>query len=163
MNTITCTALLSLNLDLFAQDKRLMFLFCLILSLFGLLVFSSFIKVNSKTVVDVSNISEETERVNLLTTDSDDASAWQYIYLSFRGMKINFESYIPCLWFFYCDFVFRGFIIWINHSILFVQECMISHFRHDIFFQNICAIVIFRIWRIVCSTICKHAFHVGNK
>ena len=75
MNTITCTALLSLNLDLFAQDKRLMFLFCLILSLFGLLVFSSFIKVNSKTVVDVSNISEETERVNLLTTDSDDASA----------------------------------------------------------------------------------------
>lgn len=72
MNVITCTALLGLNLEMFAQDKRLMFLFCLALSMIGFLVSNAFIKATSKTthVVDLGN--DKTERVNLLPSENED-------------------------------------------------------------------------------------------
>ena len=72
MNVITCTALLGLNLEMFAQDKRLMFLLCLALSMIGFLISNAFIKATSKTnhVVDLGN--DKTERVNLLPSENED-------------------------------------------------------------------------------------------
>ena len=81
MNMITCTVLLSLNLELFAQDKRIIFLFCLVLSIIGLLVFKKFTealattttnpKANNHVVDDL--LGEKTERVNLLPDEKDDS------------------------------------------------------------------------------------------
>ena len=77
MNMITCTVLLSLNLELFAQDKRIIFLFCLVLSIVGLLVFKKFTKTlaaNPKaTSHHVDDLGEKTERVNLLPDEKDDS------------------------------------------------------------------------------------------
>lgn len=76
MNMITCTVLLSLNLELFAQDKRIIFLFCLVLSIAGLLVFKNFTRALAATnhkVVNDSDLDENTERVNLLPDENDDS------------------------------------------------------------------------------------------
>ena len=80
MNMITSAVLLSLNLELFAQDKRIIFLFCLVLSIIGLLVFKKFTealatttnpKANNHVVDDL--LGEKTERVNLLPDEKDDS------------------------------------------------------------------------------------------
>merc|ERR1719189_838580 len=47
MNVITCAALMSLNLEFFAHDKRIMFSICFILCLIGIVTWSSFKKVVS--------------------------------------------------------------------------------------------------------------------
>ena len=76
MNMITCTVLLSLNLELFAEDKRIIFLFCLVLSIAGLLVFKNFTRALAATnhkVVNDSDLDENTERVNLLPDEKDDS------------------------------------------------------------------------------------------
>ena len=39
---------------------------------------------------------------------------------------------------------------------------MIPEFAHDIFFEIIGAVVVFRFRSIVGSAICKHPLHVGN-
>ena len=77
MNMITCTVLLSLNLELFAQDKRIIFLFCLVLSIVGLLVFKNFTKTLAANLKSnshhVDDLGEKTERVNLLPDEKDDS------------------------------------------------------------------------------------------
>ena len=71
MNVITCVALMSLNLEFFAHDKRIMFGICFILCLIGLLFQRSFKKLlaESKT----GNSDHRTETVKLINDDSDDA------------------------------------------------------------------------------------------
>jgi MFS family permease len=71
MNVITCAALMSLNLEFFAHDKRIMFGICFILCLIGLLFQRSFKKLlaESKT----GNSDHRTETVKLINDDSDDA------------------------------------------------------------------------------------------
>ena len=67
MNIITCTALMSLNLEFFAHDKRLMFGICFILSLLGLAAWSSFRKIVPDSVGGTNNA----ETSKLITSDGD--------------------------------------------------------------------------------------------
>ena len=68
MNIITCTALMSLNLEFFAHDKRLMFGICFVLCLIGLLAWSSFKKI---TAINPVPGSDRQETAKLIEDDSN--------------------------------------------------------------------------------------------
>ena len=42
------------------------------------------------------------------------------------------------------------------------HESVIPEFAHDIFFEIIGAVVVFRFRSVVGSAICKHPLHIGN-
>ena len=72
MNIITCTALMSLNLEFFAHDKRLMFGICFSLCIFGIVTWSSFKRVVSdRKSSDTLGGSDHVETSKLITSDGD--------------------------------------------------------------------------------------------
>jgi hypothetical protein len=76
MNLITCTALLSLNLEILAHDKRAMFVFCFCLAIVGIFISTSFIRVMSNVtsvphVVDMSDPSSSIEKAGLLAANNE--------------------------------------------------------------------------------------------
>ena len=80
MNVITCTALMSLNLDSFAHDKRLMFGVCLILCIVGFLAWVSFEKLLESHQVVIADLGSHAmatkeEKAHLIVEgESDDAA-----------------------------------------------------------------------------------------
>ncbi len=72
MNLITCTALLSLHSESLAQDKRIMFLFCLLLCVLGFISLRSFRKATDRKIIDVGDKLEGATLLN--NDDSDDTS-----------------------------------------------------------------------------------------
>ena len=73
MNVITCAALMSLNLEFFAHDKRIMFGICFILCLIGLIFQRSFKNLMAESKTGTGNNDHRTETVKLINDDSDDA------------------------------------------------------------------------------------------
>lgn len=67
MNMITCSALLCMNLESFANDKRIMFGLCFMLCLIGLALFSTFRKAMERRVVDLA--ADKSESGKLLAND----------------------------------------------------------------------------------------------
>ena len=63
MNVITCAALMSLNLEFFAHDKRIMFGICFILCLIGLIFQRSFKKLIAESKTGTGNSSSKPEVV----------------------------------------------------------------------------------------------------
>ena len=72
MNMIMCGALLSLHADVFAQDKRIMFMMCLGLSILGIVICSTFSRIMAKPnhIVDLS--SDRNEKASLLADHESD-------------------------------------------------------------------------------------------
>ena len=70
-------------------------------------------------------------------------------YISYNSFFLLFPSS------FCCDLTLKC-------TFLLLHESMIPEFAHDVFFQVVGTIVILRFWSVICSTIGKHPFHIGN-
>lgn len=75
MNMITCGALLSLHSEVFAHDKRIMFMMCLGLSILGIVICASFNRIMAKAnTPHIVDLSDKNERACLLANESDETS-----------------------------------------------------------------------------------------
>ena len=68
MNVITCAALMSLNLEVFANDKRIMFGICFLLCLIGLMGWSNFKNLMAESH---SRNQDKAETAKLINEDSE--------------------------------------------------------------------------------------------